>query len=105
MIPVATKPHLFWKIVWIDADVEDPGYKFAPEKGWGNDFGYDGEPAVDGVVGFGGDNMPSPEETGYYMVVVNLETEQIAVAEPRSEEHTSELQSRVHLVCRLLLEK
>src|SRR2546429_4426013 len=27
------------------------------------------------------------------------------VAEPRSEEHTSELQSRLHLVCRLLLEK
>ena len=25
--------------------------------------------------------------------------------EPRSEEHTSELQSRPHLVCRLLLEK
>ena len=24
---------------------------------------------------------------------------------PRSEEHTSELQSRLHLVCRLLLEK
>src|SRR2546422_4630719 len=28
-----------------------------------------------------------------------------AVAETRSEEHTSELQSRLHLVCRLLLEK
>src|SRR5690625_6299236 len=28
-----------------------------------------------------------------------------AVAEVRSEEHTSELQSRGHLVCRLLLEK
>src|SRR3989449_8539065 len=28
-----------------------------------------------------------------------------AVAEARSEEHTSELQSRLHLVCRLLLEK
>src|SRR2546422_3357824 len=28
-----------------------------------------------------------------------------ATAEPRSEEHTSELQSRLHLVCRLLLEK
>src|SRR5690348_17912057 len=28
-----------------------------------------------------------------------------AVAYPRSEEHTSELQSPVHLVCRLLLEK
>src|SRR2546422_8439741 len=28
-----------------------------------------------------------------------------AVASSRSEEHTSELQSRLHLVCRLLLEK
>src|SRR5687768_17675700 len=28
-----------------------------------------------------------------------------AGAPPRSEEHTSELQSRLHLVCRLLLEK
>src|SRR5687768_7752174 len=27
------------------------------------------------------------------------------VGRPRSEEHTSELQSRLHLVCRLLLEK
>src|SRR6266436_6978299 len=26
-------------------------------------------------------------------------------SDPRSEEHTSELQSRLHLVCRLLLEK
>src|SRR2546429_6740223 len=30
---------------------------------------------------------------------------QHAVAARRSEEHTSELQSRLHLVCRLLLEK
>src|SRR2546429_6670111 len=28
-----------------------------------------------------------------------------AAPNPRSEEHTSELQSRLHLVCRLLLEK
>src|SRR2546422_8033594 len=28
-----------------------------------------------------------------------------AAKRPRSEEHTSELQSRLHLVCRLLLEK
>src|SRR2546422_4640878 len=28
-----------------------------------------------------------------------------AIGRPRSEEHTSELQSRLHLVCRLLLEK
>src|SRR5437660_8046693 len=31
--------------------------------------------------------------------------EEIAVRPQRSEEHTSELQSRGHLVCRLLLEK
>src|SRR3989449_8820565 len=29
----------------------------------------------------------------------------LRVGEDRSEEHTSELQSRLHLVCRLLLEK
>src|SRR5687768_18150596 len=29
----------------------------------------------------------------------------LVVAQVRSEEHTSELQSRLHLVCRLLLEK
>src|SRR3712207_7656985 len=29
----------------------------------------------------------------------------LGAAEPRSEEHTSELQSRQYLVCRLLLEK
>src|SRR5687768_17669470 len=29
----------------------------------------------------------------------------VQVKDPRSEEHTSELQSRLHLVCRLLLEK
>src|SRR2546422_1786091 len=32
-------------------------------------------------------------------------TDMIAFLEVRSEEHTSELQSRLHLVCRLLLEK
>src|SRR2546422_5296657 len=32
-------------------------------------------------------------------------TDQIRRAALRSEEHTSELQSRLHLVCRLLLEK
>src|SRR5438105_8377446 len=33
------------------------------------------------------------------------ETAEIIAVAPRSEEHTSELQSRVDLVCRLLLEK
>src|SRR5687768_17873875 len=31
--------------------------------------------------------------------------EELRHDQPRSEEHTSELQSRLHLVCRLLLEK
>src|SRR2546422_5266696 len=38
---------------------------------------------------------------------LKLEAMEIRIDEltPRSEEHTSELQSRLHLVCRLLLEK
>src|SRR2546422_8187452 len=40
------------------------------------------------------------------MVELDPDTERRAVAEAqRSEEHTSELQSRLHLVCRLLREK
>src|SRR5256884_1312417 len=35
----------------------------------------------------------------------NIGTRFIAIWPRRSEEHTSELQSRLHLVCRLLLEK
>src|SRR5256884_611804 len=34
-----------------------------------------------------------------------LAIEELIAAKQRSEEHTSELQSRLHLVCRLLLEK
>src|SRR2546429_5110219 len=33
------------------------------------------------------------------------EEQYLRQSDPRSEEHTSELQSRLHLVCRLLLEK
>src|SRR5690625_5213559 len=36
---------------------------------------------------------------------LQLEGADVVVYDPRSEEHTSELQSRGHLVCRLLLEK
>src|SRR2546429_1252586 len=39
------------------------------------------------------------------LVVTNGRTEADFPAIKRSEEHTSELQSRLHLVCRLLLEK
>src|SRR2546429_2516321 len=42
----------------------------------------------------------SPEKTLVQLIAVNRTRAQL-----RSEEHTSELQSRLHLVCRLLLEK
>src|SRR5690554_6981884 len=42
----------------------------------------------------------------HFVVVYKITKKQVFVADPgRSEEHTSELQSRPHLVCRLLLEK
>src|SRR3989449_7465047 len=37
--------------------------------------------------------------------IIQLTTGSASRQKPRSEEHTSELQSRLHLVCRLLLEK
>src|SRR5689334_23802258 len=65
---------------------------------------------VGAVVG-GGDVGPAPrrdgETHGLEGVVVHGEPDDVvAQAHPeRSEEHTSELQSQFHLVCRLLLEK
>src|SRR2546422_5521219 len=47
-------------------------------------------------------------ETGRIQIHVAsnaITVEQFRTLEKRSEEHTSELQSRLHLVCRLLLEK
>src|SRR5205809_5680573 len=40
-----------------------------------------------------------------HLLELNLESDAARVEGGRSEEHTSELQSRLHLVCRLLLEK
>src|SRR5687768_18292349 len=45
---------------------------------------------------------PGPAERRYHMEPTRPRHRACAV---RSEEHTSELQSRLHLVCRLLLEK
>src|SRR5690554_7601653 len=45
------------------------------------------------------------EEVGVEHAVVVVGYEGKKIARQRSEEHTSELQSRPHLVCRLLLEK
>ena len=54
-------------------------------------------------------DMVSPQVQELYMLVEylsgNVDKLKAQMEEERSEEHTSELQSRLHLVCRLLLEK
>src|SRR2546422_5427638 len=78
------------------------------------------------AVGFAFDGVwhglisPGVEPTTFTEMIVHLGTVHLllylgvlsvvittgwALVERRSEEHTSELQSRLHLVCRLLLEK
>src|SRR5690554_7077631 len=56
--------------------------------------------AVDGGFDEHGLDVPFVEESH-----VRLDVPGELVGDGRSEEHTSELQSRPHLVCRLLLEK
>src|SRR2546422_3113944 len=54
---------------------------------------------------------PQPLELGLHVLLVAVRADAVAevgggaLLDVRSEEHTSELQSRLHLVCRLLLEK
>src|SRR5690554_4995890 len=45
-----------------------------------------------------------PGDIEWHMIG-HLQSNKVKYIAPRSEEHTSELQSRPHLVCRLLLEK
>src|SRR3990167_10571486 len=52
-----------------------------------------------------GDWAPPPSLHASGDAVLDAATPWAAVALPRSEEHTSELQSQSNLVCRLLLEK
>src|SRR3712207_8747725 len=49
--------------------------------------------------------IPSPYWVSYPDIVLLAGGKPVFVATERSEEHTSELQSRQYLVCRLLLEK
>src|SRR2546429_5966090 len=49
--------------------------------------------------------MCRPSRRAMFMAGVPMKRAAKVVAGWRSEEHTSELQSRLHLVCRLLLEK
>src|SRR2546422_10811875 len=59
-------------------------------------------------VAFGADVdplAPVPGQGRGHALAKRVQPAVPAVARRRSEEHTSELQSRLHLVCRLLLEK
>src|SRR3989442_2693297 len=58
--------------------------------------------AVNGVLGFRDGQFSRRVARRARFVTPNS---LVLVVAPRSEEHTSELQSRPHLVCRLLLEK
>src|SRR2546422_4690967 len=49
--------------------------------------------------------LPQPSGQRRWILSANLYLRSVWRASKRSEEHTSELQSRLHLVCRLLLEK
>src|SRR2546422_3871582 len=48
-------------------------------------------------------HLVNPADTP--VLILALTSDTLPLHEVRSEEHTSELQSRLHLVCRLLLEK
>src|SRR5689334_23664486 len=53
-------------------------------------------------------SVPASHKAGRVRLLLNTLTpmhESLIDVKPRSEEHTSELQSQFHLVCRLLLEK
>src|SRR2546422_5250978 len=54
----------------------------------------------------GGEKIEIIDKSGKNSVTIDASANTITIfSPPRSEEHTSELQSRLHLVCRLLLEK
>src|SRR5690348_17850053 len=51
-------------------------------------------------------HLPADVPLGYHTIEFHDSGRRLSlIVAPRSEEHTSELQSPVHLVCRLLLEK
>src|SRR5260370_14879245 len=59
---------------------------------------------IDNRIGATGD-FSEAAQIFWGQAAVEMELHQFGLAELRSEEHTSELQSHLNLVCRLLLEK
>jgi hypothetical protein len=79
MVPVYDHPSIYWKIVWMNTT---GGFKIAPEKAWGSDMGKTGD-ATNGVYSIGSDNVPVPGTEGYYMVVIDIESNTIEVTDPQ----------------------
>src|SRR2546429_5159945 len=68
-------------------------------------LGFQGSPVADGVWGYNVCSQGYDDVTSsFYGDWSSQATSIVTVDYYRSEEHTSELQSRLHLVCRLLLE-
>src|ERR1041385_3407874 len=57
------------------------------------------------AVALGEHTVAGTTSAVYVCTPCGLDCDKLEFDKPRSEEHTSELQSRLHLVCRLLLEK
>src|SRR2546429_3316817 len=67
-------------------------------------FGFTGTLCLPAATGIGVVFHPNPLDSRVIGALVSKYAVTMLLA-TRSEEHTSELQSRLHLVCRLLLEK
>src|SRR5690606_41664665 len=80
-----------------------PGTKV---KSWTGDFSPDDRALLDEVSQLWSNISPTAQQFALGSSAdVQVEEKTFTSAEDRSEEHTSELQSRENLVCRLLLEK
>src|SRR2546422_4494059 len=91
---------------WIVARMREAGLRVTVDQ-MGNIFGErpGAEPLPPVLMGSHVDSVPTGGKyDGQLGVLCGLETIR-TLNDQRSEEHTSELQSRLHLVCRLLLEK
>src|SRR5687768_17628498 len=84
-----------WNSMLASSSTRSPsGFRPTPSASTSRSGGESGSPGI-------GKGMPSPPPEVPQPGVQSPQSE----STPRSEEHTSELQSRLHLVCRLLLEK
>src|SRR3989449_5142069 len=93
--------------VWIQRELEKIGFKVNIVRETDATFR---QLAIKGGHGLSLESFQSWVNDPWYHLVFNFHTKTKFTnasfySNPRSEEHTSELQSRLHLVCRLLLEK